>query len=145
MFDTEYSHISNNKSRKVSPSFGSPYWYKTLLHTIFKLSITYFSEKFKIVKKNFSKLPILKLQSELFECQNFVWNFWTSFRVEEIDEFKWFINQAKLFFPTDDNIIFWFLNHYSYNLFENFKLFTSFRVQNKKPFTTTRHLQTIDR
>ena len=25
IFDTEYSHISNNKSRKVSPSFGSPY------------------------------------------------------------------------------------------------------------------------
>ena len=23
-FDTEYSHISNNKSRKVSPSFRSP-------------------------------------------------------------------------------------------------------------------------
>ena len=26
-------------------------------------------------------MPMLKLQSELFECQNFVWNFWTSFRV----------------------------------------------------------------
>ena len=24
---------------------------------------------------------MLKLQSELFDCQNFVWNFWTSFRV----------------------------------------------------------------
>ena len=49
MFDTEYSHISNNKSRKVSLSFGSAYWYKKLLHIIFQLSITYFSEQFKIV------------------------------------------------------------------------------------------------
>ena len=26
-------------------------------------------------------MPMLKLQSELFECQNFIWNFLTSFRV----------------------------------------------------------------
>ena len=51
IFDTDYSHISNNKSRKVSPSFGFPYWYKKLLHIIFQLSITNFSEQFKIVKK----------------------------------------------------------------------------------------------
>ena len=47
IFDTEYSHISKNKSRKVSLSFESPYWYKKLLHIIFQLSITHFSEQFK--------------------------------------------------------------------------------------------------
>ena len=53
IFDTEYSHISNNKSGKVSLSFGSPYWNKKLENIIFQLSITYFSEQFKIVKNKF--------------------------------------------------------------------------------------------
>ena len=29
-------------------------------------------------------MPMSKLQLELFECQNFIWNFWISFRVENI-------------------------------------------------------------
>ena len=30
-------------------------------------------------------MPMLKLLSELFECQNFVWNFWTSFRLLKVE------------------------------------------------------------
>ena len=29
-------------------------------------------------------MTMLKLQSELFECQNFVWNVWTSFRMNKL-------------------------------------------------------------
>ena len=54
IFDTEYSHLSNNKSIKVSPSFGSHYWYKKLKYIIFQLSITHFSEQFQNSKKKYS-------------------------------------------------------------------------------------------
>ena len=53
-FQYFFSTWNNLKLGKNSLSFGSPYWYKKLENIIFQLSITGFSEQFKIVKKNFS-------------------------------------------------------------------------------------------
>ena len=78
-FDTEYSHISNNKSRKVSPSLRSPYWYKKLLYIIFQLSITHFSEQFQIVKNKI----FIDTHVEFFNTVPFVRIGWTSFSVNQ--------------------------------------------------------------
>ena len=64
-FDTEYSHIFNNKSRKLSPSVVSPYQYKKLENIIFQLNIAHFSEHLKIVKNILTDVHY-KTAAELF-------------------------------------------------------------------------------
>ena len=76
IFNIFFLHEIITNWKKSSPSFESPCWYKNWENIIFQLSITNFSEWFKIVEKNFLIDAHVKTPSRIIWMPEFCLRLW---------------------------------------------------------------------